>query len=657
MSEIFKLGNGKEEKTTPEMEISPEILRRLKVIAERVGGDFGLKIEIGQAGSGSSFNPLENKITFDPTHIKENSELAEFIAAHEGGHRAITRGPHEIGLKDEKIEEFYSQLGFAFGQNSCEDPADNNWFSNKFEGLREPVKNVYDKQLEQENIPLGLDHPEVKQAIAMLGYIPRFVYFGSEIIRDWHQNKFSSEINPEIKKALEKTREKYQEYFKDIPSSEKTEKETIEKARERFVIFSQDVWPEMKKIVEMDINDEKLRQMAGKMMDDILKNLDKKSKKELKDAMKQGKDAMKKEKEQEEKGNLPLPMDRLSEKLKEKLQEIFDKLTDEQKKELEQKAQDNLEKLEDKLNKEKEGKLNSDKPETHQERRERIETEKREREEKIKEEKELEKSREELKKKIEKEMSEYDKYYQEVKPIIEDLYQELQKVFLPQRHPRWKKGYPSGSRLDLLKAMQFEADKSKYTEIWERKTIPQKIDYKFIILVDMSGSMGEECNYKKIKETFKGLIVLSEVLNRIGIKHEIAGFSGEIGVKIFKDFKEELDKKTRDKISSVLTKTGGGTPTARATEFAFEELGKNKGKDNFLITLTDGQPDSSESLKEIIKEIREKTSQKLVGLGLGENTKFVEEFYPAAKGNIKVEQLPKFLAELLKDMIRNPQKY
>ena len=76
-----------------------------------------------------------------------------------------------------------------------------------------------------------------------------------------------------------------------------------------------------------------------------------------------------------------------------------------------------------------------------------------------------------------------------------------------------------------------------------------------------------------------------------------------------------------------------------------------------MITLTDGGPDSGESLNGVIKTIREKTSQKLVGLGLGPNTGFVKDFYPASIGDIKVEQLPRVLAQLLEDMIRNPQKY
>lgn len=714
-----------EAKQDEDIEIDPEFLRRIQIVAEVVGGDFNMKVEIGKPGSGSFFNGLEKKITLDPLHIKENPQLAIFVSAHEGGHRAITRGPHEIGLKDEKINEVSSELGFVFGFNCCEDPADNNWVENKFTGLEENIKNVYDKMLEKENIPLGLDHPEIKQLVAMLGYPPKFTYFGSEIIRYWHQGRFSKGLNDEIENALEKVKDNCRKYFESIPSIQKTEKETIEKARERFLNFYQNIWPEMEKIVALDMNDEKLRQMANEMMDDLLKQLDKKSKKELEKSLGQGQKQLDEEtdktqkdfketkkeqgqlekeiqetkerlgnaqgeekknlekklqekegekeqnkkkqaelekgleqmQQQQENGNNPIPMDQLSQDLKDKLQEIFDSLPSDKKKELEQQAKENLEALEDKLNQETQGKLNLDKIESHQEKKDQLKKEETEAEKTKQEREEIERTRKEIQERIEKEMSEYDKYYQQVKPIIEELYDELKKVFLPQRHPQWKKGYPSGSRLDLLKAMQFEADKSKHTEIWERKTIPQKIDYKFMMLVDMSGSMGPECDYVKIKETFKGLIVLTEVLNRLGIDNEIIGFSGNSGIKIHKQLKDGLDKETRNKIGKIIHQCGGGTPTAKATEFASEELEKNKGKDNFLITLTDGQPDSGDALKKIIEQVKKNTKQKLVGLGLGPGTKFVEEFYPAAKGEIEIEQLPKLLSQLLEDMIKNPSKY
>jgi 23S rRNA pseudoU1915 N3-methylase RlmH len=259
-------------------------------------------------------------------------------------------------------------------------------------------------------------------------------------------------------------------------------------------------------------------------------------------------------------------------------------------------------------------------------------------------------------------MTEYDKAYEKVADIINPLYIRLKKFFLPERYPKWQKGYPTGSRLDLEMAMQAEADPRYLEKIWERKTIPHKLDYRFSILVDLSGSM----KGKKIEETFKGVVVLAEVLEKLGIQYEILGFS-DIS-KIFKEWKEKLNNELRDKLAEMKNWGGGGTETAKATQRAYQELLKNLGKDNFLITLTDGQPNNAESLKEELEKIVKEKKMKLVGIGLGSDTEFVKDFYKAAfslkKMNVSDEErrqgqkdFAEAFADLLEDMIRHPEKY
>src|SRR6056297_366307 len=133
--------------------------KELELIAQRVGSDFGMKIKLGKPGEGSFFNPLENSITLDPEHIKNNKESAKFVAAHEGAHKAITKHPAEIGLAIDKIRELYSKTGFGFIQNAIEDPAVNDWFQKKLPGLKEYTQNSYDKQFEKDGAVLST--PEV----------------------------------------------------------------------------------------------------------------------------------------------------------------------------------------------------------------------------------------------------------------------------------------------------------------------------------------------------------------------------------------------------------------------------------------------------------------------------------------------------------------
>jgi hypothetical protein len=95
---------------------------------------------------------------------------------------------------------------------------------------------------------------------------------------------------------------------------------------------------------------------------------------------------------------------------------------------------------------------------------------------------------------------------------------------------------------------------------------------------------------------------------------------------------------------------------------------KNLGKDNFLITLTDGQPDNPESLKQELAKIIKERKVRLVGIGLGPDTEFVKDFYEAAFSleKIKVTEeerrqgqkdFAETFADLLEDMIKHPERY
>ncbi|MFZ5364583.1 MAG: cobaltochelatase CobT-related protein [Patescibacteria group bacterium] len=381
------------------------------------------------------------------------------------------------------------------------------------------------------------------------------------------------------------------------------------------------------------------------------------------------------EKEGLEKGEKnTVPWDKLTDELKNKLKEIYNKLPKEVREELEKKAKENLEDLEDELIKESRGKLSEDEnPPTHAE----LDKIKAEHEsEKAKEEK-IEKDRKKAeaeRKKIERELdnkitgdlAEYDKLYREVAPLVDELYNRVHQIFLPQRHPRWLKGFQTGHRLDLAKVMQFQADRSLYDKIWERKTIPQKIDYRFTLLVDLSGSMQGE----KIELTFRGSIVLAEVLNRLSIKSQILGFQDE--VIMYKDFDDQLSPQIRQDMAVMRREVSnkgnhnqsGYNSDGYCLKKASEMLSRQKGKDNFLIVLSDGYPVPDEAhagpeydLQEIIDAIRKKTKQKLIGVGLGPDTEHVADYYPISLPSTPLKDMPRVLGDLLEDMIKFPDSY
>lgn len=766
-------------KEVEKVEIPKEEWETLEIIAKRIGGDFRMEIRLGKPGGGSFFNPEDCSITFDPLHIKENPEQAKFVAGHEGAHRAITPSPKEMGLSAEKIRELYSQIGFGYLQNVIEDPVVNDWMRKRFPGLKEYTERVYDTQFKEENVVLST--PEVQRIATQLGYWPRFTQYGSEVIRDWYQKRFSKKLDPAVEKALNRTIEYARKSISIVPEPQKIgyeRKEIISAAQKRFEINTNDIWPEVKKLVEMDLHTEERRQMM-KEIRQKLKELEQKRKemkqaqrernqqktdklkkeieglekeldpfnqlpedvkeelqeqidravreaieklneeikgkereieeakkkqeeleKEIQDLEERVKSASGKEKEELERQiqekraekltqemketqaekelkdiqdaleqieageEMPYPENELSEKTKQELDKLFKKLPHSKREKYHQKAKEKLEDFEDAINKEMGGKLNKDKPESHKERkeRERIEREIEEKRKKIEEE------RRELEKKLEKmrreKMTEYDKAYEEVVDIINSLYIKLKRFFLPERHPKWRKGYPTGQRVDLGKAMQAEADPRYFEKIWERKTIPHKYDYRFSILVDLSDSMRGE----KIEETFKGVIVLAEVLEKLGIRYEIIGFSSQ--VRMFKEWQEKLSKEGRKKLEELKTWGRQNTHTDEATVLAIEHIEKNRGKVNFILTLTDGLPypeDHAVRLREILKIAKEKNI-KVVGVGLGPGTEFVKEYYTASLSLPTVKpteeqkrqgqkDFAEAFADLLEDIIRHPEKY
>ena len=773
------------------IEVPEEEWELLKIIAQRVGGDFDMIVRLGRPGEGSYFDPEDCSITIDPLHIRENPDLAKFVTAHEGGHRAITLNPRDFGLFEREINELYSQIGFASLQNFIEDPAVNDWIEERFPGLKPHIKKIYDEQLREEGVVLST--PEVQIIARQLGYWPRFAQFGSEVIRDWHQKRFSRRLDPAVEKALQRTIEYARRSIRSIPDPQKSplsREEIIEAARERFRTNTYYIWPEVRKLVEMDLRTEEQRQMMkdirqklkeleekrkelerakaqgdeekqkelqreieelekeldpfNRLPEDIRKELQEQIDKaireateqlsreieerqkqieeanqrqkqleeeiedlenKIKDLRKKAKQASSPEREELERQiqelekqiqekkieklshemrqkqaeeeikdiqdtlskiqsgeEMPYPEDRLSEETKQALEQLFQKLPKPKREEYRKKAKEKLEDFEDAINEGLSGKLNRDKPESHKERREREKREKEREEKRRRIEEERTRLEEKLEEMFREKMTEYDKIYSEVVDIINSLYNRLREIFSKKSQLKWRTGYPSGQRIDLRMAMQAEADPRYSDRIWERKTIPHEFDYRFCVLVDLSGSMQGE----KIEETFKGIVVLAEVFEKLRIQYEIIGFSDD--VKIFKEWRSKLDKRLRNELVEMKSWGGGGTDTTNATQIAYERLLENLGKDNFLITLTDGQPNEPETLKEILSRIRKEGKIKLVGIGLGPETEFVKEYYPAAlslptlrptQEQIRQGQkdFSEAFAELLEDMIINPQKY
>lgn len=684
----------KSHKEVQEVEIPSQVVEALGVIAKKVGGDFGMDVKLGAPGHGSVFDKERIEITLDPVEILMSPDHAILVAGHEGSHRAISRAPKQLGLTRDEAEQLYSQLGFGFLQNLMEDPAVNDWLAGRHPGIEPVITRVYDEDLAEGE---GFIYtPEVERLARMLGYWPRFAVYGAEILRKWHWGGFLEGIDPDVRRALRRTVEHAEKSISTIPDPEKTEEgEIIETARSRFEINTELIWPEFKKLVELDINTEAIRQMVN----DALKRLNELDKKraELEDAKKKGDKERQEELEKEieglEKGlgvfeGLPLPviqeiqekatrsrdklksdgykgtggsplsMDQLSKEARQAIQDAFDGLPANKKRGYRNSARRSLEGLEDKLNEELGGKLVKFRPQSQKERREQEEREQRA----LAEEERLRQLARELEQQRRARMTYYDRAYEEVADIIDSLYIRLKRFLMPQRHPRWKPGYPAGQRVDMDKAMQVEKEPRLLRKLWKVKTIPHKLDYRFLLLVDLSGSMLGGA----IDETYKGVVVLVEVLEKLDIPYEVIGFNETS--RVFKKWDGKLDREAREGLDDMREFAGGTTDTLGATRHGVSELEQRLGRNNYLVTLTDGMPNDSQGLSGYIDELTENGKIRLLGVGLGPETKYVEDFYGAS---LSVENViptegdrrrgargfSEVFADLLEDMIVNPESY
>jgi len=640
--EQFKPSIEKKEITSDEYQ---RRLDRLKTMGRVIGGDFEMEVKVGEKPEWRYiFKPI-NRIEVNPDDIKKKGlEYCFGLIAHEGAHRKISR----IDFIPKKI---WQKRGFSFLMNAIEDPRVNNWVSEKYDGAKEWLEKVYNKDLTCEE--------KVKKiAKEKVGYIPKYILFGSEIIRYWHTGKFSKDLPKDVKKTLEKTIKYAELAYENIPDPfNSTEEEIVESAKNAYKIVYSAIYPEYKKLIEQDFENEKIRQMIKEMLENGEIELS--------------------EENMGSEGE-PLPLDELPEdlreKLKKKIKEKLDSMSEEERKKFEERAEKRAEELLDELeedeNKELRGKF-SEQLETKSEER------KRKRKEGLKEKRreELKKKLEEIEKKLESEKTEYDKAYEEVKPYIDKVANDLINLFCFQRWPKFRKSFP-GQKLRLKGAMKYIATKD-YRDLFERREKLEKRSFNFLVLVDLSGSMSG----KKIEETFKGVVLLVEALNQVdtvfgNCKVAIYGFQDELIE--YKKIDEPLDDRIRKKMSIMKKEVNnkgehnksGYNNDGYCLDKASKILEKTEGE-KFLVVLSDGLPvgdnihhlpgyDSSteeEELLNVVKNISENTDQKVLGIGLGPGTGHVKKFYSEEfrnvenMPNVNVKQLSEKIAKKLKELI------
>lgn len=369
-----------------------------------------------------------------------------------------------------------------------------------------------------------------------------------------------------------------------------------------------------------------------------------------------------------------------SEELLQALRAALKHLPEPKKQELEERAKHEMEEIEQKLVDEHAPKM-QERPRSAQEIREESEANLREHRERAAREADERKQQEiaetirEEEERVRRELaalqagkSVYDGIYEEVRESEQKLYGELKQVFHPLLKTRVRMK-SSGSRINLPAFMRWDmaqqAGKLQPMRFFESVEKPEKKDYAITLLVDLSFSMQGE----KIAQTLRAVVILTEVLNRLGLNFELLGFQDQLIE--FKKFGEKVDDRLRQKISGMLGEVTNSNPDGHnranynddgpCLREAAATLSRQSARNRFLVVLSDGHPAGSRStehdLTVAVSDILAGGKVNLVALGLGPDTEHVKKYYPVSLPNILAEQLSEVLPDLLKDIINNPRKY
>ncbi len=693
----------------------------LSSLAYFIGKDFKIPILLNEPGEGWHWNWEENHIKIDPKDLLEKPiDYLRFVISHEAGHRRISRA-------DVLPRETLEKPGFSFMLNAIEDPRDNNFVAEAYPRFRQQMKLAYelDQQFEQEAKKAAKEDlgqtPRFVQA--GLEYIKQWFREVQE-----QTAEIDKALPAEVQEVVTKTLAAAQDAWWRYPSKEeanKGEKIIRKYATKVAQIALKKVWPEFQKLVEQDQKDQEAQQALDQMQqpegdtsgeaqgegqpqpsgagsrsripEQLKKQLSEEEQKELERAIEQaiesaqgkaqqggqGSEDSSQESPQEGAPSQAGHVDQssFSDELKKKIREYIESLTEDQRKQLETQARQAIKDFEDKLNEELQGKFSQSESEELGQGSESEEgrepSDQRSAggsalrsgefpDKPVEVDPSVLTYRERVERLVNLDENLYEKYRREVLPLIDKLESELREIFVDRETTAWKGGFRVGKRIDIKRRIQEKAKSISPAEskAWQKRELPDKNDYAITLLVDLSGSMRKE---KRIEETFKSVIVLVEVLNRLGVDVEVLGFNDDLYE--YQNFGQPLSKKIREHMGGMPKEVddscckGCGnehseTDLGWATSVASQRLAQQKTARKILITLSDGilagsskHPGRDNEIAGVVKNILKDTDIRPVGLGVGTGTESITQHYPGAKSVLTVKEMVDTFPDLLREII------
>lgn len=348
-----------------------------------------------------------------------------------------------------------------------------------------------------------------------------------------------------------------------------------------------------------------------------------------------------------------VPIEQLSPEAQQELQEIYDGLSQGERRLLEEKAEQLLKEVEDAIREGLEGKTQQDPAPTHRQQKQAKEEAKRAATVREQIEDDIKRAEEERRSRL----SEWDAAREDVGAFITRLHSRLERVLRP-AVPEWETGHSTGNKITPATAMQAKADPRLRGSIWEQRSMPIERSFVFSLLVDNSGSMSMGIPEKYLHAR-RCAVLLSEVLTRLQVPFEISIFSN--GSEVLKHFDKKPKKEEKNQIAAAINGNGGGTEDYRAIQQCVSTLAVRGEENKFLIVLTDGESSEPTELNKALKTALQ-SNIRVVGLGVGGETRDVDKYYPLGRGGLtldpkdKENELGSYFAKLLEEILKNPEQ-
>ena len=232
-----------------------------------------------------------------------------------------------------------------------------------------------------------------------------------------------------------------------------------------------------------------------------------------------------------------------------------------------------------------------------------------------------------------------------IAPVADRLGDELLRVLAPRQRMRWLSGQPWGPRLEIRKAMQFEADPQAYRSLWCRPVPSHRRDPAVLLLVDRSASMSHD---GLIDRAFEGTVLLTEVCRRIGVPAAVWSFANVVREEL--EWDAGIDGPARRRLGLLPDTCNGNTDMAAALTFIGRRFAARRGDPKLLFVSGDGEPDKHDATLDAVGRL-EADGIITVGLGLGPGTAGLARYFQNAVTEIPPERLVDHMAVLLGEAI------